>query len=157
MTGVFELLQMHKYRLLYFIWFRGKVKDEPGLKAKLARLFGYKSDGHFYVDWDFLFENGFLVSEGGYIVATDKAQKQFSFLTLIKIMQWLSLVIAVALILFITASDLHWNPPLLVLDSNLVIAVSAGFLIATAYVSHRVYNNFVPAIPSKEELRDSMA
>jgi len=156
LTDIFELLKMNKYRLLYFIWaYRGELKDEPGLKAKLAKLFGYKSDGHFYPDWEALFEDGFLVMKGDHVVITQKARRHFSFLLALNLMRWLSVIIATVLLIYIVTSTLHWNPPWFDLNSIYVISVSTGFLFAMAIIGHYVYKNFVPSIPSKKEFEAS--
>lgn len=67
---------MNRYRLLYFIYKKGKIEARPGLKATLAKLFKYKSDGHFYPDWNFLVDGKFIEEKDGYIVATKKTNQE---------------------------------------------------------------------------------
>lgn len=147
---------MKRYKLLFFIWYhRGKLRDNPGVKAKLSALFGYKSDGRFYTDWDFLVEEEFLKVEGGFIVATKKAQREFSFLLFVRVIEGLALAVAIVLSIYAFALTFHLAPFGVELYTVNAIVISAAALFVMFYFARRIYKIFVPIMPPDEELRNS--
>ncbi len=102
--GVKTDLQTLRTKLLYFIYCapESRVKDEPGIKSKICKGFksgiifcsstipftmrfvevpikalGYKSDGHFHYDWNYLLESHMLQRDQGYFTVTDEGKKEF--------------------------------------------------------------------------------
>jgi len=79
--GIKAELQSPRTKLLYFIYLApgSRIKNEPGIKSKIRKALGYKSDGHFYHDWEYLLRSSMLMEEGGYFVVTDKGKEEFAF------------------------------------------------------------------------------
>ncbi|MEM2173076.1 MAG: hypothetical protein QXS66_07545 [Thermoproteota archaeon] len=71
-----EVLQSKRYRVLYYLYKKRKIREFPGIKSELAKLFGYESDGHFYYDWNTLLNEGLLAEKEGFI----KIKKEWMFL-----------------------------------------------------------------------------
>jgi hypothetical protein len=140
---------MNRYRLLYFIVSKKRIKDRPGLKANLIKLFEYKSDGHFYTDWDFLLNEKFIESKDGYIVATDRAKQEFSFLLWSKVTAILSTIIGIVLLIYFSSSILG------VQLSIYGIYASSITLIAFGIGLYKVIYKFVPSLPTKDKIKSS--
>src|SRR2546428_8390395 len=71
-----EYLQSPRYKLLFFIYQHRKI--DPSIeKSRLARAFGYKSDGHFYEDLDVLKGMGLVVEDNQGLRITRKGRKEF--------------------------------------------------------------------------------
>jgi hypothetical protein len=68
-------------KLLYFLYLApgSRVRDDPGIKSKICKALGYKSDGHFYHDWECLLQTNMLKKEGDYFVVTDEGKEEFAF------------------------------------------------------------------------------
>lgn len=68
-------------KLLYFLYLapHSRVRDDPGIKSKICKALGYRSDGHFYYDWESLLQSNMLKKEGDYFVVTDKGKEEFAF------------------------------------------------------------------------------
>jgi hypothetical protein len=54
--GISADIQSPRTKLLYFIYSasNSRIKAEPGVKSNLSTALGYKSDGHFHYDWNYL-------------------------------------------------------------------------------------------------------
>jgi len=72
-------LQSPRTKLLYFIYccHDSSLKDESGIKSKLRKALGYKSDGHFYHDLNYLLGSGLIANTDGYFKVTKKGKEEF--------------------------------------------------------------------------------
>ena len=54
--GISADIQSPRTRLLYLIYSapNSRIKAAPGTKSSLSHALGYKSDGHFHYDWNYL-------------------------------------------------------------------------------------------------------
>ena len=78
--GISAEIQSPRTKLLYFIYSapNGRIKAEPGIKSNLSSALGYKSDGHFHYDWNYLADAGMIVEKQGYFMVTDQGKKEFA-------------------------------------------------------------------------------
>jgi len=139
---------MNRYRLLYhFAYSNERFRDEPGLNAKLIDQFGYKSDGHFYTDWNALFHDGFLRREGDMIIVTDKAKREFSFIFVLKLIELLSVLMAAVILLNVVGEIYRITIFGFPLFNVYTISATAGFLIGIAIICWWMLSIFTPAGP----------
>lgn len=145
---------MNRYRLLYFIvYYRGKLLDQPNLKAQLSRIFYGGQYGHLDADWTFLFREGLLDHKGEYIVATKKARRELSFLVWGKVMQAMMIVAGAALLLFYFTDSYHLTLLGIQLSTALSVYAVGIFLIVFGIASHYILSDYTPKLPSKDETR----
>ena len=79
--GINADLQSPRTRLLYFIYSApsSKIKAEPGVKSNISSALGYKSDGHFHYDWNYLMNAGMIEEKQGYFLVTEQERKSLLF------------------------------------------------------------------------------
>lgn len=157
MPGIIDKLQMKRYRLLYFIVYKGgKIREEPGLNARLIRLFDYKSDGHFYADWNALHSEGYLVSEDGQVVATKSARKEFSFLTFLQLAEGISFGVTASLFFYLVADTFQLSIfGIALYNNNNVLLLSAVALLIVGILARKIFRDFAPELPSEDKIKDS--
>ena len=75
--GISADIQSPRTKLLYFIYSaaNSKIKAEPGVKSNVCSALGYKSDGHFHYDWNYLTNAGMIEEKQGYFVVTDAGKR----------------------------------------------------------------------------------
>ena len=78
--GISADIQSPRTKLLYFIYSapNSRIKAEPGVKSNLCSALGYKSDGHFHYDWNYLTNAGMIEEKQGYFRVTEEGKKEFS-------------------------------------------------------------------------------
>src|SRR5659263_93564 len=78
--GINADIQSPRTKLLYFIYSasNSKIKADPGVKSSLCSALGYKSDGHFHYDWNYLMNAGMVEEKQGYYIVTDTGKKEFA-------------------------------------------------------------------------------
>jgi hypothetical protein len=78
--GISADIQSPRTKLLYFIYSNpnNKIKAEPGVKSSICSALGYKSDGHFHYDWNYLTGAGMIEEQQGYFVVTESGKKEFA-------------------------------------------------------------------------------
>jgi hypothetical protein len=78
--GINTDIQSPRTRLLYFIYSapNSRIKAVPGTKSNLSSALGYKSDGHFHYDWNYLTSAGMIEEKHGYYLVTDTGKKEFA-------------------------------------------------------------------------------
>lgn len=155
--GIIDKLQMKRFRLLYFIVYKGgKISEGPGLNARLIKLFDYKSDGHFYTDWKALHDEGYLVSEKGQVIATRAARKEFSFLTFLLLTEGISFGVTASLLFYSIADAFKLTVFGIQLYNNTnVVVLSAAALLMVGILARKVFRDFAPQLPPDEKIRDS--
>jgi hypothetical protein len=78
--GISADIQSPRTKLLYTIYSasNSRIKAEPGIKSNLSAALGYKSDGHFHYDWNYLVDAGMIEEKQGYILVTEQGKKEFA-------------------------------------------------------------------------------
>ena len=66
-------------KLLYLVYCapKSRIRDEPGIRAKMCKSLGFTSDGHFYYHLQYLTDAGLIEQNRGYIRATIEGQREF--------------------------------------------------------------------------------
>ena len=78
--GINTDIQAPRTKLLYLIYSapHNRVKAVPGVKSQICTALGYKSDGHFHHDWNYLTAASMLEEKDGYFTVTDDGKKEFA-------------------------------------------------------------------------------
>ena len=78
--GISADIQSPRTKLLYFIYSapNSRIRAEPGVKSSVSSALGYKSDGHFHYDWNYLMNAGMIEEKQGYYLVTDEGKKEFA-------------------------------------------------------------------------------
>src|SRR2546422_11141775 len=75
-----EILQSNRYRLLFLIYWKGKIEAGEGTKTRLKRTFGYQSESSFYNYWKFFLSEGLIREDEQWIRITSKGRRELLFL-----------------------------------------------------------------------------
>jgi hypothetical protein len=78
--GIRADIQSPRTKLLYFIYSaqNSRIKAEPGVKSNICSALGYRSDGHFHYDWNYLVSSGMIEEKQGHYTVTDQGKKEFA-------------------------------------------------------------------------------
>ena len=78
--GISADIQSPRTKLLYFIYSapNSRIRAEPGVKSSILSALGYKSDGHFHYDWNYLLSAGMIEEKQGYYYVTEEGKKEFA-------------------------------------------------------------------------------
>ncbi|MGE5532766.1 MAG: hypothetical protein ACM3UN_00295 [Bacillota bacterium] len=100
--GINADLQSPRTRLLYFIYSApsSKIKAEPGVKSNISSALGYKSDGHFHYDWNYLMNAGMIEEKQGYFLVTDTGKKEFALQSTATMNNWIMVAMGIAMVFF---------------------------------------------------------
>jgi len=100
--GINADLQSPRTRLLYFIYSApsSKIKAEPGVKSNISSALGYKSDGHFHYDWNYLMNAGMIEEKQGYFLVTDTGKKEFALQSTASMNNWIMVAMGIAMVFF---------------------------------------------------------
>jgi hypothetical protein len=100
--GINADIQSPRTKLLYFIYSasNSRIKAEPGVKSSLSAALGYKSDGHFHYDWNYLLSAGMIEEKQGYFLVTEDGKKEFALHSTASRSNTIMVVLGVALIFF---------------------------------------------------------
>lgn len=95
-------LQSPRTKLLYFIYSAqsSKIKTEPGVKSNISSALGYKSDGHFHYDWNYLMNAGMIEEKQGYFAVTDTGKKEFALYATAAMNNWIMVIMGAAILSF---------------------------------------------------------
>jgi len=130
--GISADIQSPRTRLLYLIYSapNSRIKAAPGTKSSLSSALGYKSDGHFHYDWNYLMSAGMIEEKEGYYLVTDTGKKEFALYSTAGMSNTIMVVMGIAMIFFTVGLDLGILPNLSVAFFGAVlIAIGAMFLI----------------------------
>ena len=110
--GINADLQSPRTRLLYFIYSapNSKIKAEPGAKSSISSALGYKSDGHFHYDWNYLMNAGMIEEKQGHFLVTDTGKKEFALQSTAAMNNWIMVVMGIAMVLFTVGLSLEILP-----------------------------------------------
>jgi hypothetical protein len=130
--GISADMQSPRTRLLYLIYSapNSRIKAAPGTKSNISAVLGYKSDGHFHYDWNYLMNAGMIEEKQGYYLVTDTGKKEFALYSTASMSNWIMVIMGIAIVSFTVG--LHFN--LLPVESiaffgGALILVGAMFLL----------------------------
>ncbi len=100
--GISADIQSPRTKLLYFIYSapNSRIKAEPGVKSNICSALGYKSDGHFHYDWNYLISAGMIEEKQGHFLVTDTGKKEFALYSTAAMGNWIMVILGAAIILF---------------------------------------------------------
>ncbi len=139
--------QTKRSRLLYFIYQKRKIKNHAGIKSKLAKAFEYKSDGHFYHDFNYLVNSGLLEENGDYLRITKTGRSEFRLLGTMRF----------AILITLLFGFYYFIAPITFLSSfpivfNLYIYFASVIFFTVAILCYFTFKTFRPRPPSDEEI-----
>jgi len=110
--GINADLQSPRTKLLYFIYSapNSKIKAEPGVKSSISSALGYKSDGHFHYDWNYLINSGMIEEKQGHFLVTDTGKKEFALQSTAAMNNWIMVVMGIAMVVFTIGLNLGFLP-----------------------------------------------
>lgn len=105
-------LQSPRTKLLYFIYSAqgSKIKAEPGVKSNISSALGYKSDGHFHYDWNYLINAGMIEEKLGHFIVTDTGKKEFALYSTASMNNWIMVSMGAAILGFTVGIDFGLLP-----------------------------------------------
>ena len=100
--GISADIQSPRTRLLYLIYSapNSKIKAAPGAKSSISSVLGYKSDGHFHYDWNYLTSAGMIEEKQGYYTVTDTGKKEFALHSTAAMSNTIMVVMGIAMVFF---------------------------------------------------------
>lgn len=100
--GISADIQSPRTKLLYFIYSapNSRIKAEPGVKSSISSALGYKSDGHFHYDWNYLMGAGMIEEKQGHFQVTDTGKKEFALYSTAAMGNWIMVVMGIAIVGF---------------------------------------------------------
>lgn len=110
--GISADIQSPRTRLLYLIYSapNSRIKAVPGTKSSLSVALGYKSDGHFHYDWNYLTNAGMIEEKEGYYVVTDTGKKEFALYSTASMSNWIMVIMGIAMVVFTVGLSLGFLP-----------------------------------------------
>jgi hypothetical protein len=107
--GINADIQSPRTRLLYLIYSapNSRIKAAPGTKSNIAQALGYKSDGHFHYDWNYLIGAGMIEEKTGHYQVTDTGKKEFALYSTASMNNWIMVIMGIAIVSFTVG--LHFN------------------------------------------------
>ena len=130
--GISADIQSPRTKLLYFIYSapNSRIKAEPGVKSSISSALGYKSDGHFHYDWNYLLTAGMIEEKQGYYVVTEEGKKEFALHSTASRSNSIMILIGIAIIAFTLGLELKLVPILSVTFFGIaLIIIGSLFLI----------------------------
>ena len=130
--GISADIQSPRTKLLYFIYSasNSRIKAEPGVKSSISSALGYKSDGHFHYDWNYLLNAGMIEEKQGYYVVTDEGKKEFALHSTASRSNLTMVFIGIAIVLFTFSLELRIVPIISVTFFGIaLIVIGSVFLI----------------------------
>ena len=100
--GISREIQSPRTRLLYLIYSApgSKIKAEPGVKSNISAALGYKSDGHFHYDWNYLMNAGMIEEKQGYFLVTETGKREFALYSTASMSNLIMVVMGIAILSF---------------------------------------------------------
>jgi len=110
--GISADIQSPRTKLLYFIYSSpgSKIKAEPGVKSSISSALGYKSDGHFHYDWNYLMNAAMIEEKQGYFLVTDTGKKEFAMYSTASMSNLIMVIMGIAMVSFTAGIDLGFLP-----------------------------------------------
>ena len=132
--GISADIQSPRTKLLYFIYSapNSKIKAEPGVKSNISSALGYKSDGHFHYDWNYLMNADMIEERQGYFLVTDTGKKEFALYSTAAMSNTIMVVMGISMVFFTIGIDLGILPKESVAFFGVaLIAIGSSFLIVS--------------------------
>jgi hypothetical protein len=100
--GISADIQAPRTKLLYFIYSApsSRIKVEPGVKSSISSALGYKSDGHFHYDWNYLVNASMLEEKQGYFLVTDTGKREFALQSTATMSNSIMIIMGIAMAFF---------------------------------------------------------
>jgi hypothetical protein len=100
--GISADMQSPRTRLLYLIYSapNSRIKAAPGTKSGISQALGYKSDGHFHYDWNYLMGASMIEEKQGFYQVTDTGKKEFALYSTQSMSNWIMVIMGIALVSF---------------------------------------------------------
>jgi len=100
--GISADMQSPRTRLLYLIYSapNSRIKAAPGTKSSISAALGYKSDGHFHYDWNYLISANMIEEKEGYFLVTDTGKKEFALYSTQAMSNWIMVIMGIAILSF---------------------------------------------------------
>jgi hypothetical protein len=130
--GISADIQSPRTKLLYFIYSNpnSKIKTEPGVKSSICSALGYKSDGHFHYDWNYLNGAGMIEEQHGYYVVTEAGKREFALHATAARSNLTMILMGIAMIVFTFSIQFGFIPILsVVFFGAALIAIGLVFLV----------------------------
>jgi hypothetical protein len=130
--GINADIQSPRTKLLYLIYSasNNRIKAEPGVKSSISSALGYKSDGHFHYDWNYLLTAGMIEEKQGFYSVTDEGKKEFALHATAARSNLTMILIGVAMIVFTVGLELKVVPILSVTFFGIaLIIIGSLFLV----------------------------
>ena len=110
--GISADIQSPRIKLLYFIYSapNSRIKAEPGVKSNISSALGYKSDGHFHYDWNYLVNAGMIEEKQCHFLVTDTGKKEFALYSTASMSNWIMVIMGVAIVSFTVGLSLNLLP-----------------------------------------------
>lgn len=110
--GISADIQSPRTKLLYFIYSapNSRIKAELGVKSRMSTALGYKSDGHFHYDWNYLLNAGMIEEKQDYFSVTDTGKNEFALQSTAQMSNTIMIIMGVAMILFTFGLSLEILP-----------------------------------------------
>jgi hypothetical protein len=127
--GISADIQSPRTKLLYFIYSasNGRIRAEPGFKSNISAALGYKSDGHFHYDWNYLIGAGMIEEKQGYYAITDLGKHEFALHETASRSNQIMIIMGVAMVFFTLTVELGIVPVLSVMFFGVALIV-VGFV-----------------------------
>jgi len=141
--GINADIQSPRTKLLYFIYSasNNRIKAEPGVKSRISSALGYKSDGHFHYDWNYLLTADMIEEIQGYYVVTEEGKKEFALHSTASRSNSIMIIIGIAIIALTFGLEFKLVPILSVTFFGIaLILVGSLFLV----ISRRNRPNLMP-------------
>jgi len=140
--GINADIQSPRTKLLYFIYSapNSRIRAEPGVKSNICSALGYKSDGHFHYDWNYLINADMIEEKQGYYLVTDQGKKEFALHSTAARSNSIMIIIGIAAILFTFALELRIVP-------IITVAVFGAALIVIGFVFLIIGRRNRPELP----------
>lgn len=100
--GINADMQSPRTRLLYLMYSapNSRIKAAPGTKSSISTALGYKSDGHFHYDWNYLMGADMIEDKQGFYQVTDTGKKEFALYSTASMSNWIMVVMGIAIVSF---------------------------------------------------------
>jgi hypothetical protein len=80
------------------------------MKSSLSSALGYKSDGHFHYDWNYLMNAGMIEEKQGYYIVSDTGKKEFALQSTAAMSNWIMVIMGIAIVSFTVGLSLEVLP-----------------------------------------------
>ena len=130
--GISADIQSPRTKLLYFIYSapNSRIRAEPGVKSSICSALGYKSDGHFHYDWNYLLSAGMIEEKQGHYLVTDEGKKEFALHSTASRSNSIMVIIGIAMVFFTFSLELGIVPIISVTFFGIaLIVIGSVFLI----------------------------